>query len=121
VLVRRVPLASASLLLALVAGEVQGAGTVAAPAGDPSVVGADLAWQQPGVGGFLSRNGVKTQLPGNDPAVGGALVAWHAGPAVTVAARDTLAPMVQETIAGAQKLAVSDRWLVWRSGRQIRV
>ncbi|HEX3268696.1 MAG TPA: hypothetical protein VHQ98_12000 [Gaiellaceae bacterium] len=114
-------LIAASLLLALVASEVQAAGTVAAPAGDPSVVGADLAWQQPGVGGFLSRNGVKTQLPGNDPAVGGALVAWHAGPAVTVAARDTLAPMVQETIAGAQKLAVSDRWLVWRSGRQIRV
>jgi cytochrome c biogenesis protein CcdA len=114
-------LIAASLLLALVAGEVQAAGTVAAPAGDPSVVGADLAWQQPGVGGFLSRNGVKTQLPGNDPAVGGALIAWHAGPAVTVAARDTLAPMVQETIVGAQKLAVSDRWLVWRSGRQIRV
>ena len=114
-------LIAASLLLALVASAVQAAGTVAAPAGDPSVASVDLAWQQPGVGGFLSRNGVKTRLPGNDPAVGGALVAWHAGPAVTVAARDTLAPTVQETISGAQKLAVSDRWLVWRSGRQIRV
>jgi hypothetical protein len=73
------------------------------------------------VGGFLSRNGVANPLPGNDPAIGGALVAWHVGPAVTVAARDTLAPVLQQTLPGVQKLAVSDRWLVWRAGREIRV
>ncbi len=114
-------LIAASLLLALAAGEVKAAGTVAAHGGDPSAAGADLAWQQPGVGGFLSRSGLRAQLPGNDPAIGGALVAWRSGPTVTVASRDTLAPVVQESIPGAQKLAVSDRWLVWRSGRQIRV
>jgi len=114
-------LIAASLVLALIAGEARAAGTVASPGGDPSVADVDLAWQQPGVGGFLLRNGVKTQLPGNDPAVGGALVAWHDGPNVTVASRDTLTPMLQEPLAGVQKLALTDRWLVWRSGLQIRV
>jgi hypothetical protein len=114
-------LIAASLLLALLAGEVRAATTVASPGGDPSVAATDLAWQRPGVGGFLSRNGVVTPLPGSDPAIGGALVAWHLGPAVTVAARDTLAPMLQQTLPGVQKLAVSDRWLVWRAGREIRV
>lgn len=114
-------LTAASLLLALVAGEVRAATTVASPGGDPSAVGVDLAWQHPGVGGFLSRDGVITRLPGSDPAIGGALVAWRVGAAVTVAARDTLAPVLQEELPGAQKLAVTDRWLVWRAGRQIRV
>jgi hypothetical protein len=63
-------LTAAALLSALVAGQVQAAGTVASPAGDPSAAGDDLAWQQPGVGGFLRREGTTTQLPGTDPAVG---------------------------------------------------
>jgi hypothetical protein len=114
-------LTAASLALALVAGEVRAATTVASPGGDPSAASTDLAWQQPGVGGFLLRNGVKTRLPGTDPAVGGALVAWRSGDAVTVAARDTLAPIVQETLPGVRKLALSDRWLVYRAGSEIRV
>jgi len=114
-------LIAASLVLALVAGEARAASTVASPGGDPSVANVDLAWQQPGVGGFLLRNGVKTPLPGNDPAVGGALVAWHDGPNVIVASRDTLTPVLQEPLAGVQKLALTDRWLVWRSGLEIRV
>jgi hypothetical protein len=114
-------LTAASLLLALVAGEVRAATTVASPGGDPSAAAADLAWHRPGVGGFLSRNGVVTPLPGGDPTIGGALVAWRVGPAVTVAARDTLAPVLQQTLPGVQKLAVTDRWLVWRAGREIRV
>jgi len=114
-------LIAASLVLALVAGEARAEATVASPGGDPSVADVDLAWQQPGVGGFLLRNGVKTQLAGNDPALGGALVAWHDGPNVTVASRETLAPVLQEPLAGVQKLALTDRWLVWRSGLEIRV
>ena len=114
-------LTAASLLLALVAGEVRAASTVASPGGDPSATGIDVAWQRPGVGGFLSHDGVITQLPGNDPAIGGALVAWRVGAAVTVAARETLTPVLQEELPGTQKLAVSDRWLVYRAGRQIRV
>jgi hypothetical protein len=104
-------------LAALVAGGVRAATTVASPAGDPSAAGADLAWQQPGVGGFLSRSGASVQLPGTDPAVGGTLVTWHAGPVVTVAARDTLTPVVQLNVPGVDKLAVSARWLAERVER----
>jgi len=102
---------------ALVAGEVRASTTVASPAGDPSAAGLDLAWQTPGVGGFLRRNGVTSQLPGNDPAIGDTLVAWHTGDLVTVAARDTLTPVTQLTIPGVQKLAVSAHWLVYRARR----
>ena len=74
----------------------------------------DLVWQQPGVGGFLLRDGQRTQLPGNDPAIGGALIAWHTADLVTVAARDTLQPVVQLTVPGVEKLALSNRWLAYR-------
>jgi hypothetical protein len=107
-------LAAGSLLLALVAGEARAATRVASPGGDPSAEGTDLVWQEPGVGGFLLRNGQPTQLPGNDPALGGTLIAWHAGDQVTVAASATLTPVLQLTIPGVEKLAVSDRWLVYR-------
>ncbi|HSD77609.1 MAG TPA: hypothetical protein VLA98_09395 [Solirubrobacteraceae bacterium] len=115
-------LAAVSLLCALVAGRVEAAGTVASPAGDPSATGTDLAWQQPGVGGFLRRaDGTTTQLPGTDPAVGATYVAWRSGPTVTVADRATLAPVLSESLPGVQKLAVSRRWLAYRTPTEIRV
>src|SRR4051812_22140657 len=114
-------LAAASLLAALVAGQVQAAGTVASPGGDPSVEGADVAWQQPGVGGFLRRAGTTTQLPGDDPALGASFAAWHTGSTVTLADRTTLAPVVQDDVPGVQKLAVSRSWLAYRTAREIHV
>jgi hypothetical protein len=114
-------LTAASLLLALVAGEVRAAGTVASPGGDPTAAGADVAWRTPGVGGFVRRGGVTSQLPGDYPAIGAALVAWRAGDVVTVAARDTLTPVLTETIPGVQKLAVSRQWLAYSTARSIRV
>ena len=114
-------LVAASLLVALFAGSVGAAGTIAFPANDPSAVGTDLAWQRPGVGGFLDRAGTITQLPGNDPAVGGTFVAWHDGALVTVADRTTLAPVVQDTIPGVTKLAVSRSWLAYRTATEIGV
>jgi hypothetical protein len=103
-------------LAALLAGQVRAA-TVATPAADPSVAATDVAWQQPGVGGFLSRNGQVAQLPGTHPAIGGALVAWYVGTTVTVAARDSLTPVAQLNVPGIQSLAVSDTWLVERIER----
>jgi hypothetical protein len=114
-------LAAASLLFALVAGEVHAAGTVASPAGDPSAAGADLAWQQPGVGGFLRRADATAQVPGNDPAIGASFVAWRVGDIVTVADRATLAVVFQETLPGVRKLAISRRWLAYRTATEIRV
>jgi hypothetical protein len=106
-------LAAVSLGLALVAG-VAKAARVAAPATDPGAFGTDLVWQEPGVGGFLLRDGVRTQLPGSDPAIGDAYLAWHAGDTVTVAASDTLQPIQQQTVPGVEKLAVSQDWLAYR-------
>jgi hypothetical protein len=114
-------LAAASLLAALVAGQVQAAGTVASPGGDPSAEGTEVAWQQPGVGGFLRKDGATAQLPGNDPAIGSTFAAWHTGPALTVADRTTLAPILQEEIPGLQKLAVSRSWLAYRTPTEIHV
>jgi hypothetical protein len=114
-------LAAASLLCALVAGRVEAAGTVASPGGDPSVIGTDLAWQQPGVGGFLRRDGVTAPLPGDSPAVGATFVAWHKGPLVTLADRTTLAPVLEDSIPGVQKLAVSRSWLAYRTPTEIHV
>ena len=86
-----------------------------APAVDPSAAGGDIAWQQPGVGGFLMRAGAEPQqLPGADPAVGGALIAWREGDTVTVADRATLQPRFQERVVGVDQLALSDQWLVMR-------
>ena len=107
-------LAAGSLLVALVAGEARAATPVASPAGDPGAAEADVVWQQPGVGGFLLRDGQRTQLPGNDPAVGGPYIAWHVADAVTVAARDTLVPVLELPLPGVEKLAISERWLVYR-------
>jgi hypothetical protein len=115
-------LIAASLLAALVAGQVRAATSVASPGTDPSASGADLAWDQPGMGGVLLReDGTTTQLPGTDPAIGATFVAWRDGTAVTVAARDTLAPVLQETVPGVLELAVSRQWLVYRTAAEIRV
>jgi len=105
---------AAVLVVALAAGGASAATRVASPGGDPSVEGTDLVWQEPGVGGFLLRNGQQTQLPGNDPALGDTRIAWHVDEAVTVADSATLTPVLQEAIPGVQKLAVSDEWLVYR-------
>src|SRR5512133_2087337 len=115
-------LAAAALLCALVAGRVEAAGTVAPNANDPSVAGTDLAWQEPGVGGFLRRVGTAAQqLPGDNPAIGATFVAWHVGPQVIVADRATLTPAVEDTIPGVQKLAVSRSWLAYRTPTEIHV
>jgi hypothetical protein len=114
-------LIAASLLSALLAGTVDAAGTIAFPADDPSVTGTDLAWQKPGVGGFLDRAGTIAQLPGNDPAVGGTVVAWHVGPSLTIADRTTLTPVLEDTIPGLLKLAVSRSWLAYRTATEIHV
>src|SRR5580765_3268580 len=114
-------LVAASLLLALLAGTVQAAGTVASPAGDPSVEGANLAWQQPGVGGFLRQNGTTAQLPGNNPAIGATFVAWHNGPQLTVADRASLTPLTVDSVPGVQTIAVSRSWLAYRTPTEIHV
>src|SRR5436305_1589086 len=103
-----------TVVIAAVARAAKAAAPVAAPASDPGAAGTDLVWQEPGVGGILLRGGAQTRLPGSDPAIGDTLIAWHSGSAVTVAARDTLQPVLQMTVPGLEKLAVSQAWLAYR-------
>ena len=107
-------LAAATLLLALVAGEGRAASPIASPGGDPGAEGTGLVWQEPGVGGFLLRDGQRTQLPGTDPALGGSWIAWRNGDAVTIAWATTLQPVLQLTLPRVEKLALSQRWLAFR-------
>jgi hypothetical protein len=109
--------AAAVLAGALLTGTASAAGStsvVAAPATDPSLADLDAAWQQPGGPGILARRGRPSALPGTNPALGGGLIAWREGTIVVVARRDTLAEVVRLGLPGAEKLAVSDRWLVAR-------
>lgn len=81
---------------------------------EPSAVIEELAWQEPGVGGFVYLDGRVQRLPGEDPALGGQLIAWREGQQITVANRLTLAPVATFVAEGADLLAVSAHWLVYR-------
>ena len=95
-------------------------GRSASPGGDPSVEGTEVAWQQPGVGGFL-RTATDGAAPRQRPAIGATFAAWHTGSALTVADRATLAPIVQDDVPRLQKLAVSRSWLAYRTPTEIHV
>jgi hypothetical protein len=112
-------LATASV--GLLATATAQAKTVAFRSEDPSAAASDLAWQRPGVGGFLRRGGLVRRLPGTDPALGGGFVAWRNGSSVTVADVETETPVRRERIPGVEKLAVSESWLVYRARRHGRV
>jgi hypothetical protein len=88
------------------------------PATDPSASGRALAWQKPGTGGFLrGSDGTTKPLPGSDPAVGGPYIAYRNGDKVTVVKRSDRSVVLTRTVAGLNKVAVSDRWLAVRADR----
>jgi hypothetical protein len=69
---------------------------------------------------MLRRGAEVIALPGSDPAIGGGMIAWHIGSLVTVARRDNLTPVLTLRVRGVEKLAVSDRWLVYRANGTLR-
>lgn len=82
---------------------------------DPSVAGAQVAWEELGAGGFVALLGSNQRaLPGDDPAVGGGLLAVRAGGEITIADGTTLAPLASVPAPGADQLAISAHWLVYR-------
>jgi hypothetical protein len=105
----------------LAASPAAAAGVIAAGT-DPSAARDDLAWQATGDGpGMLWRAGHgAVALPGRDPAIGGVLIAWHVGSLVTVARRDSLTEVARVRLPGVDKLAVSDRWLLYRQHGRLR-
>jgi hypothetical protein len=119
-LLRRLRVADATALalcaLLLAGATASAATTVAEPATDPTAAGDDLAWQVPGAGWTLRRGGAAVQgLTGADPALGGGVAAVRQGTTVTLVRRDTAALIGQLSLLdGVDKLAVSDRWFVYR-------
>jgi hypothetical protein len=108
-------------LLALLAAALGTASAVAAkveiPGGaDPSVAPHALVWQAPDGSGFLLRDGGYTALPGRQPAVGGPYVALVAGDEIKLLDRYSLAELGTVSAPGADGLAVSARWLAYRTG-----
>jgi len=86
---------------------------VARSATDPSA-GPDgsLAWQVPGAQGRLLRGGALQDVPGGHPALGGRWLAYAVGGAIQLTGADG----TTRTIAApADAVAVSDRWLAWRT------
>jgi hypothetical protein len=92
------------------------AATTVATGTDPSRTEGALAWQQPGGSGMLQRSGAApAPLTGTDPALGGPFIAVRNGDIVTVAIAATGAVVRQLPMSGAEKLAVSERWLAVRT------
>jgi hypothetical protein len=89
--------------------------TAAAPAADPGASAAGLVWRMPGGAAYLRTDAGEAELPCGAPALGGSLLAClkddnaAIGPAAV-----PFAPTTQLPTPGADKLAVSDSWLVWR-------
>jgi hypothetical protein len=104
----------AACAAAIAAGPAAAAGVVLASGSDPSASGGDLAWQAPDGTGRLKRAGRTVVLPGRDPAIGGRLLTWRRGSIVTIARRDVLASVLSLRVDGVDKLAISNRWLVYR-------
>jgi hypothetical protein len=86
------------------------------PGTDPSAAGTDLAWHVPGAPtGVLRRGGVDVPTDGVKPAIGGSLIATAAGTEIRVNARASGVRLATFQAPGANQLAVSDPWLVYRA------
>jgi hypothetical protein len=107
-----------ALLAAAAALGTSGSATAAQTAipngADPSADGPDLVFQRADRSGVLVRDGQEIDLPGTDPAVGGPYVAVIDGSDVVLLDRAGLAEVARIPVAGADALAVSGNWLVYR-------
>ena len=102
-----------ALVLAAAPASAAKSTLVAAPASDPSAAAGAVVYERAGAG-VLLRGGAETPLPGHDPALGGGLVAWLSGNQVTLATAASLAPATVFDAPGADAIAVSSAWVVWR-------
>ena len=85
-----------------------------AGAADPSLAGNSFAFDRGGRA-FLRRGGVETRLPGRDAALGGGFVALRAEGQVRLLRRSDLSSVRAFSAPGADAIAVSKGWLVYRS------
>jgi hypothetical protein len=100
---------------ALVAAPAQAATIVARPGTDPSVDAQTLAFQQPGVGGFLLTGATRAAAPGAHPAVGGGRLAYIGSGTVEVRAPGDPAFALTIPAPAADAVAVNGSWVAWRT------
>ncbi len=109
-------LAATALALVIIPGTAGAESSVEqASATDPSTAGADLAFEPLAAGAIVRQGGADNPLPGSEPAVGGAYAATIEGGSVRLFARAGLTPVASIPAPGADAIAVSDRWLVYRT------
>ena len=119
-----VSLAAVAALL-LLTGPAASAGTAVSSAADPGIAGADLVYQKANRDAWYRHGaGTPVDLNGKDPAIGGAYVAvvQSGGESVELLRRSTLAStgdivaahVADVSVTGANAIAVSGSWLVWR-------
>ena len=97
------------------AAPAQAASVFAVPATDPSADGGLVAFQEPGAGGMVAGPDGRAPAPGPHPAVGDGLIAWLGNGTVEVRSRTDPAYVVTLPAAGADSVAVSGSWVVWRA------
>jgi hypothetical protein len=128
----RFRLAGAALLLcsglALAAATAKAAVPVSIGGTDPTVAGGLLAWESSS-GGLLGREegapsdphglgpGGVLALGGHHPALGDSLLAFRTAAGARVVRAADLGPVAELQLPGADALAVSEQWLVYRAPR----
>lgn len=111
-------LALMTCAVALTVAPATAATSIVKDVGDPSAAGTDLAFEKANGNGILVRaDGERVGLPGTDPAIGGPYLALHQRNMIAVLNRRTLEEVGRFVAPGADALAVSRHWLVWRSRR----
>ncbi|MFL5818360.1 MAG: hypothetical protein ACJ76L_12265 [Conexibacter sp.] len=120
-LLRRLRLADGALLAVLAVallstGSASAAQLVAPDGTDPSRAGTTLAWERLGGAGAVLLDGdARSELPAQAVAIGGRYVATRQGDHLAVRDRASGAVVVERDVPDATQLAVSNRWLVWRT------
>jgi hypothetical protein len=121
VLLRRLRLADGALLALLAVvllstGSATAAQLVVSDGTDPSRAGSTLAWERlGGAGAVLADGTARSELPAQAVAVGGRYVATRTGDTIEVRDRASGTVVVERAVTDATQLAVSNRWLVWRT------
>jgi hypothetical protein len=106
----------AALALVVVPGDAGARDGVTAPqATDPAATLDALVYQRLTGEGVLRRGGAEVGLSGSNPTIGGRFIAVLSEGQVRLLDRNTLQPVATVDAPGADALAVSDSWLVYRA------
>jgi hypothetical protein len=111
-----VALVGVAAALAVSSASAAQSAPVLAAGEDPSAVTDGIvAFQAPGLGGWLLQGGTLTALPCEDPSLGGGQLACISGSTVLVGPAPGGAPFpVSVAVPGVDKVAVSAGWLAYR-------